>query len=316
MSNVYKLPAIIFISIASIVLFSSSKPLFNYSSPSAPENDSLLYFSCSAEDIPKPIMSDITASFTFGKSTQKFYSPRFPVIMDQLDVYNVLNNNGALDVSLLYSHKQWDHTEGVIERASVWKKKVITVRCIDPSDYTDEFSFALKVLSEYWGKAGITFVPMNTGMADVRVKFAYYSNRNESEIGKFSYSSSKDSLRPSMYISIPTGRPYNPADLKRKILHEFGHALGLLHEHFHPTNKILWDTVAVNKYYTGRSPQWLLTNLYKRYEPTSLAYTTRVDTFSIMTYDISPLLTNNSFRSPLNYVPSDSDIALVKRLYK
>lgn len=40
------------------------------------------------------------------------------------------------------------------------------------------------------------------------------------------------------------------------VLHEFGHALGCVHEHQHPESPIPWDEKAVYDYYTGPPNNW------------------------------------------------------------
>lgn len=40
------------------------------------------------------------------------------------------------------------------------------------------------------------------------------------------------------------------------VLHEFGYALGCVHEHQHPESPIPWDEEAVYNYYTGPPNNW------------------------------------------------------------
>ena len=51
--------------------------------------------------------------------------------------------------------------------------------------------------------------------------------------------------------------PDSPDDTYASVvLHEFGHALGCIHEHQHPENPIPWDEDAVYEYYTGPPNNW------------------------------------------------------------
>ena len=70
---------------------------------------------------------------------------------------------------------------------------------------------------------------------------------------------------------------------KGTVLHEFGHALGLIHEHMSPVSGIKWDSAAVysRKRMMGWSKEMTDAQLFKKY---SLAYTngTTYDPKSIM----------------------------------
>jgi len=73
---------------------------------------------------------------------------------------------------------------------------------------------------------------------------------------------------------------------RQNILHEFGHALGLLHEHSSPSVAIPWDKEKVYRYYyekSGWSRARVDGNIFRRYEKAATNYT-KFDPKSIMLY--------------------------------
>ena len=45
-------------------------------------------------------------------------------------------------------------------------------------------------------------------------------------------------------------------EYSRVVIHEFGHALGCIHEHQSPAADIPWDKEAVYRYYMGPPNNW------------------------------------------------------------
>ena len=95
------------------------------------------------------------------------------------------------------------------------------------------------------------------------------------------------------------------------MLHEFGHALGNLHEHSSPDAKIPWNTEKVYRYYEKYgwsraevNKQVLLT--YTEPEIDHLS-TKGFDRISIMAYSIDRRLTDGGFSIPVNSMLSQSD---------
>ncbi|ODT62013.1 hypothetical protein ABS71_16335, partial [bacterium SCN 62-11] len=62
-------------------------------------------------------------------------------------------------------------------------------------------------------------------------------------------------VNPSMYLSNLHKRTVDD-DYRNTVLHEFGHALGMGHEHQSPNANILWNREFIYNYYAGPPNQW------------------------------------------------------------
>ncbi|KAF5855366.1 hypothetical protein ETB97_009355 [Aspergillus alliaceus] len=107
-------------------------------------------------------------------------------------------------------------------------------------------------------------------------------------------------------------------EFSRTTLHEFGHALGLIHEHMSPTANIPWDRKKVYDYFGGPPNNWTKEmvdrNLFERYPPSGANYSS-FDPYSIMLYRIPNELTIGDFETPNNIVLSATDKSFVGILY-
>ncbi len=78
-------------------------------------------------------------------------------------------------------------------------------------------------------------------------------------------------------------------ELNRVVVHEFGHLLGLIHEHQNPQGGINWNKPAVLDYYQGPPNHWspkdVDVNVFQKYNANELSNTT-FDPLSIMAYPI------------------------------
>jgi len=107
-------------------------------------------------------------------------------------------------------------------------------------------------------------------------------------------------------------------EYSRVVLHEFGHALGLIHEHQHPEAGIPWNRDAVYRYYMGSPNNWTKqgvdNNLFAQYSKDVTQFS-RFDTQSIMLYPIPKELTTNGFQVGWNTRLSETDKAFMGTIY-
>jgi hypothetical protein len=98
------------------------------------------------------------------------------------------------------------------------------------------------------------------------------------------------------------------------VLHEFGHTLGLIHEHQNPQGGIQWNRDNVIRDLSGSPNFWDLAtiehNMFAKYNQT-LINGTSLDKLSIMLYAIPKTWTTDGFQSEPNEVLSATDKAFI-----
>jgi hypothetical protein len=101
-------------------------------------------------------------------------------------------------------------------------------------------------------------------------------------------------------------------------LHEFGHAIGLIHEHQNPLGAIKWNRDAVIADLSGPPNNWdeaTIENNMFRYYPEDTVIASQVDSLSIMMYPIPKAWTLDGFSAGMNSALSVADKQLVGQAY-
>ncbi|HKP85668.1 MAG TPA: M12 family metallopeptidase [Blastocatellia bacterium] len=103
------------------------------------------------------------------------------------------------------------------------------------------------------------------------------------------------------------------------VLHEFGHALGMIHEHQNPrTNPIEWNKPVVSSALSGPPNFWdpptIQHNLFDKYEINQINGSD-FDSKSVMLYSFPASWTLNGFHSDPNEKLSDVDKGFARRVY-
>lgn len=106
-------------------------------------------------------------------------------------------------------------------------------------------------------------------------------------------------------------------EISRVVLHEFGHALGCIHEHLSPASGIQWNVPAVLDHYkrtNGWNEAKTRFNVLDRYSA-SVSQFTEFDPESIMVYAIPKELTLDGFEVKSNKTLSETDKAFIGTAY-
>lgn len=154
----------------------------------------------------------------------------------------------------------------------------------------------------------------DSSAADIRIAF-------EQGSGSWSYLGTDAQQIPTNEATMNYGW-LTPAssddDVRRVVLHEFGHALGLIHEHQNPNTPIAWNKAAViadlSKPPNSWTPEVIEHNIFKKYNQADVS-TTPTDGDSIMMYPIPAAWTLDGFSAGLNSELSETDKGFIRSAY-
>ncbi|WP_443936629.1 M12 family metallopeptidase [Pedobacter sp. MW01-1-1] len=149
--------------------------------------------------------------------------------------------------------------------------------------------------------------------AQIRVSFTKGGSNSYIGTDALKISSDKSTMNFGWLREETSDRSYSDV-----VVHEFGHALGLIHEHMSPAADIPWDKEAVYAYYMGSPNNWskekIDSNLFKKYNETQTNFS-EYDRYSIMHYTIPNELTIGDFEVKSNYQLSSKDKEFIASVY-
>lgn len=204
-------------------------------------------------------------------------------------------------------------TRAAVERMKLWENgRTLKVKFLDG---VASVQAKVQAIAKQWEQhANLTLEFVTSGTAQIRISFA--------EKG-FSWSTvGTDALtvatsKPTMnYGWLEPDTPMREYD--RVVRHEFGHALGMIHEHQNPAalGKIPWDKPKVYAYYAQQcwNKDEVDFNIFQPYSEDSTNHTA-FDPTSIMQYAVPDSLTVGSFAIGWNTEFSATDIEFMRRQY-
>lgn len=205
-----------------------------------------------------------------------------------------------------------DQPRAVGDTALVWPKNILKVKFLDATPW--QIAQVKRYAVDWEKPSGVTFVWEAGENADIRISF-------KKGVGSWSYigteAKNAEPGEPTMNLALTERTP--EFYVKSTIRHEFGHALGLKHEHQNWTKKFTWNEPAVLAHYakSGWTQERTVHNVLKRLnDPNNTLRATEFDPKSIMLYPISAEHTNEGFSSDWNEEISAQDKALVRELYR
>src|SRR5215467_11516190 len=220
---------------------------------------------------------------------------------------------------------------GVVVRALTWKRGETIKVCFHGGTRKAQQRVA-RIASEWMQYANVVFdfeeggAPRLCQGTGADIKIAFEDNKGWWSVPGTTSRTQNPSMNLQFYgVDAPmlaNGQPAPEAPMRATILHEFGHALGLLHEHQSPNAncdaEIDWNAA----YMIGTEIGWdkaQVDNNFRQLTMNASLNATQVDRKSIMHYSLPPTLFKRGKQSPCfvaeNLEVSEQDRTFIASIY-
>lgn len=216
--------------------------------------------------------------------------------------------------------EKWNSDDKQARAASIKAKEwetgqTIKVKFLNGSSFVQ--SKVRQYAVEWENHANIKFEWVSSN-SSANIKISFKEGQFANDSGSWSYLGT-DSNRQSQSMHFGWfNNNTSDASFRRTTIHEFGHALGLIHEHQNPVAGINWDKEAVYAYYAGAPNYWsrakVDSNLFTRYSENSSNFSP-YDPLSIMHYPVPAEHTLDRVAVGSNSQLSSTDKAFIATIY-
>lgn len=234
-----------------------------------------------------------------------------------VSLYFFLNNSSIAQTEFCIDQSIFNNIDstsqnGVFLKSYKWETgSTLRVRFLGGEEYIQ--SQIKQIVKEWEEYANIHFDFVSSGSSDIRIAFRQ-GYGSHSVIGTRALDVPQN-LETMNFGWFNLNTPYE--EIRRTTLHEFGHALGLLHEHQNPETPIEWNSPKIYAYFfqtQGWTKEEVDHNILNRYKVGQTNYV-EFDPYSIMIYPIPAEFTLNNYSVGLNTELSQKDKKLIGELY-
>ena len=205
--------------------------------------------------------------------------------------------------------------EAAVETSKLWKPgRTLRVRFLDGEEQVQK---KVAHFAQQWAEfANITFAFGEDPKAEIRISFreagSWSALGTDCLVAEW-YPLSKATMNFGWLMRTSTDREYSSV-----VLHEFGHALGMIHEHQTPAEGIQWNREAVIRDLSQPPNSWdeetIQFNVLDRYNRSQTQFS-KFDPQSIMLYAFPSHWTLNGLTFAENSVLSQTDKDFIKMIY-
>jgi serralysin len=202
--------------------------------------------------------------------------------------------------------------KGTFSSGRKWQNgKTLLVKCMTDSQVVERKIRKHAVLWEEFVHLKFEF----GATGDAQIRIAFEPGEAWSKIGTDALA--VPATEPTMNLGLVT-RTSDEEEDRSVILHEFGHAIGLIHEHNHPQGGISWNREQVLADLDAKKPKWtpemVEFNIFSVYNQPDVVFDT-FDKESIMMYPIPVAWTTNGFTTGWNKQLSSDDKVFIAAQY-